>query len=587
MSTGVDTRYAAVLAVDVAGYTRLMELDEAGTFARVRATMDGIVGPEVAATGGHVVKYTGDGALVEWPGIPAAVEAALRIQARNEDQEQAVRPDLRARFRMGLNACDVIAADNDIFGEGVNLAVRLEGIAGVGEVYASAAVVAAGGAPCTFVDLGERRLKNVARPVRVFRAARPGDDRAGSGSLPGAPERPIQGFGDRPAIAVLPFKEDAAERGHFAEGVTEGMISALARWQSFPVISRNSVFALGTADLDLRMVGQQLGVRYVVEGSLRRAAGRLRTVVALIDVDTDATLLSETYDSDVGDVLVMQDSIVRDIVGRIEPALLRRERERVATARPVDPNAYELVQLGLWHHYKYDRAGNATARDVLERALVLDPGNVQAMVTLAVVLTHAALVGWTPDREAATHRAMDLAREATAAAPSDPATWFILGTVSQNAARAEEAAMHLQKAIGLNPSHAAAHANLGFVYCFLDRPDEALPMFELAARLSPNDPRRFIWTPGLAASHYLAGRYRAALAAAHEALQLNPRHPVALRYLVAALGAMDRKAEAAPALALLNQIDGGLAGSAAHFRRLYSEPAVARLVDGLRRAGLA
>ena len=585
MQAGITSRYSAVLAIDIGGYTRLMELDEIGTFARVRAIMDGIVGPAIAQSGGHVVKYTGDGALVEWPAVPQAVEAALHMQARNEEAEQAVRPDRRARMRMGVNACEVIAADNDIFGEGVNLAARLEGIAGVGEVYASAAVAECASERYSFVDLGERRLKNVARPVRVFRAARPEDQRAGSGALPGAPGLHIQGFGDRPAIAVLPFKEDGASQGHFAAGVTEGTISALARWNSFPVISRNSVFALGGTDLDLRLVGQQLGVRYVVEGSLRRAGERLRTVVSLVDVDTDTTLLSETYDSDVGDILAMQDGIVRAIVGRIEPALLRRERERVATARPTNPTVYEMVQLGLWHHHKYDRAHNATAQEVLGQALALDPANVQGMVTLALASIHAANVGWAGDREAAQRQAMALARQAMEAAPEDPSSRFALGTVCQNAARPEEAATHLQEAIRLNPSHAAAHANLGYVYCFLDRPDEALPLFELAFRLSPSDPRRFIWSPGLAASHYLAGRHRAALAAAHEALQLNPRHPVALRYLVASLGVMGRAAEARPALAMLAQIDGDLAGSAAHLRRSYNGAAVAKLLDGLGRAG--
>jgi len=182
---------------------------------------------------------------------------------------------------------------------------------------------------------------------------------------------------------------------------------------------------------------------------------------------------------------------------------------------------------------------------------------------------------------------MALARQAVAAAPDDPSTNFALGTMCQNMARPEEAARHLQEAIRLNPSHAFAHANLGYVYCFMDRPDEALPEFELAFRLSPGDPRRFIWSPGLAASHYLAGRHRAALVAAHEALQLNSRHPVALRYLVASLGVMGRAAEARPALAMLATIDGNLAGSAAHLYRSYNKAAATKLLDGLQRAGFA
>ena len=220
MQTGFTTRYSAVLAMDVTGYTRLMELDQPGTFARVRALMEEGVTPTIAETGGHVVKYTGDGGLVEWPTVPAAVHAALQIQARHEASEQAVRPDHRVRMRMGLNVCDLTATETDIFGEGVNLAARLESTAGVGEVYASVAVAEGAAGSCAFVGLGERCLKNVARPVRVFSAARADDDRAGSGTLPDARELHIQGFGDRPAIAVLRFKRIGGDRGHFAVGAT-------------------------------------------------------------------------------------------------------------------------------------------------------------------------------------------------------------------------------------------------------------------------------------------------------------------------------------------------------------------------------
>lgn len=585
-----NTRFVAILALDIAGYSRLMELDEGGTYARVRHIMDDIVAPGVASTGGRVVKTTGDGALAEWPDAGAAVRCALAMQAENEAQERDRRPDRRARFRVGLHAGEVIASNGDIFGEGVNIAARLEGIAGVGEIYVSETVASQAEGSCRFVDLGQRRLKNISRPVRVFRAADPADERAGSGATAGLPELYVQGFGDQPAIAVLPFRESGAEHGHFAEGVTEDVISALARWQSFPVISRNSVFALAAGAgeaMDLRLVGQQLGVRYLLEGSLRRADGRLRASVSLIDVDTDTVLLRETHECELGDVFTMQDRLVRNVVGQLEPALLHHERARAAAARPTNPTVYEMVQLANWHHYKYDPANNAIARDTLLRALAIEPDNCRAMITLSLALTHAANVGWLPDRAAAMREAATLARRAVAGAPRDPSACFALGTVCQNTAQPAEAAEHLQEALRLNPSHAAAHANLGFVYCFLDRPDEALPSFETALRLSPSDPRRFIWTPGMAASHYLAGRFRAALAASQAALSLNPNHPVALRYAAASLGAMGRPAEATAILPMLRRIDESLAGTAAHLRRSYTEGAALRLLDGLRRAGFS
>lgn len=586
--TAVSTKFAAILALDIAGYSRLMELDESGTFARVQRIMNEVVRPGVARTGGRVIKTTGDGAFAEWPDTASAVTCALSIQAENEAYERGTRADRRARFRVGLHAGEVIAAGDDIFGEGINIAARLEGIAGVGEVYASELVMSHAEGTCAFVDLGQRRLKNIARPVRVFRASDPDDLLAGSGTGAGPLDQLIQGFGDHPAIAVLPFREAGATTSHFADGVTEGIIGALSQWHSFPVISRNSVYALAAGGpLDLRLVGQQLGVRYILEGSLRRADDRLRVTVSLVDVDTDTALLTETQECAAADLFTMQDEIVRQVVGRLEPALLLTERERLASARPSNPNVYETIQLAIWHHYRFDQPNNAKAQAALLRALAVEPGNAQALATLALVLTHSVNSGWQPDKEAALQHAVMLARRAVAVAPRDPQAHFTLGTIYQNTARPAEAELELREALTLNPSHAAAHANLGLVLCFLDRSDEALPELELAQRLSPSDPRLFMWSPARAASHLLAGRHRCALAAAMEALALNPSYPVAVRYAAAALGMLDRSAEAQPLLALLRRFDGDLEGTTRHLRRFFKERAVSRLVEGLRRAGFA
>ena len=582
----VINRFASIVAADIAGYSRLMELDEAGTFARVQRMLHDIIEPAVADAGGRVVKTTGDGVIAECPGAREAVACALAIQARNEASELTGRPDRRARLRVGVHAGEVIAAGGDLFGEGVNIASRLEGIAGVGEVYVSEIVAQQAGPDCVFLDLGERRLKNISRPLRVFRAAYAADERAGSGAGAGPPDMHVQGFGDRPAIAVLPFQEPEAEAGHFASGVTDGVISALAQWHSFPVISRNSVYAMvALGPLDVRLAGQQLGVRYVIEGTLRRVDGRLRATVSLIDVDTDTGLLNETFECAVADMFTMQDDVVRSVVGRLEPALLLHERQRVAAARPTNPNVYELVQLAVWHHYKFDRANNVIARDTLHRALEAEPGNMQATTTLAHALAHAAIMGWTLDRDMLLDQARALAERAVALAGQDPAAHFALGAVLQNTARPADALQHYERALQLNPSHAAAYANRGCVLCFLDRPDEALPPIELAFRLSPSDPRRFMWRAPASASHYLAGRFRPALASALEALSMNPDYPMALRYATAALGAMDRPADAAPMVARLRAIDGTIEGTAAYLRRTYVDSAAARLMDGIRRAG--
>jgi tetratricopeptide (TPR) repeat protein len=297
-------------------------------------------------------------------------------------------------------------------------------------------------------------------------------------------------------------------------------------------------------------------------------------------------LLSETYECGPGDVFEMQDLIVHNIVGTLEPQLLHYERERVVKRPPPNPNAYELTQIGVWHHLKYTQDSSLNAREALTKALAVEPRNVQALTTLSISMTHAANVGWVSDPDETRMAALHFAEQVVEIAPRDPNAHFALGLAYQNLSRPADAAERYQRAIQLNPSHASAHANLGFVYCFLNRPDEGLPEIELAMRLSPSDPRRFLWIPSIAVSHYLAGRHRAALAAANEALRINPSYPVALRYTAAILGVLGRVQEARPIVEMVRRIDGGLEATARHLRRSYAEPAASIVLDGLRRAGL-
>jgi len=581
-------RLAAVLAMDVAGYSRLTEADVEGTHHRLRAIMNGIVQPALADAGGRIVKKTGDGALVEFPSVAEAVRAAMRIQRATGEIESDRPPEQRIRLRMGINLGDIIVESDDIYGDGVNIAARLEALAQPGDIVISdAAVQTTDRTGYRFIDLGTQRLKNITRPVRVYRIVPADSEEEAESAATARAASLVPGFGERPAIAVLPFKHYGAvvDEEHFADGITEDIIMELARWRSFPVISRNSVFTYKGRDVDLKSVALQLGVRYVGEGSLRRLGTRMRTSVQVVDAETMDNLLAEQYEYEFSDLFAIQDEIVRTIVGTISPELLRHERERVARSQPQNATAYELYQRGTWHHYRYTKEDNEKARDYFARALEIDPAYAQASAGLAIALWHAAHVGWAPDRKAFFEQALAHGRSAIQADSRDPAAHFALGGTLVSAGSPWEAIPHLREALRLNPSHAGAHAFLAFAFNFLDRPDDALPEIELALRLSPHDPRRFLWLPALAISHYLAGRYRGALAACQEALAAKPEYPVAIRYLIATLGQLGRRTEAQPVIPLLRRLDSNLAGTEAYMRRIYVASAADRILEGLRKAG--
>ncbi len=535
---------------------------------------------------------------------------------------------------------------SDLLGDGVNVAVRLEGFAEPGGIVASAAVLAgaghtgvvpagagavpagagavpagagavpagagavpAGAGAVSAEDLGEQALRNIPRPVRVFRlrVEEPGTTPArrpppASASKPGD----ASGFADRPAIAVLPFRyrgADAHRQEHLADGVTEEVIHALARWRTFPVVARGSVFVFKGRDLDPREAGRALGARYILEGTLRRRGiAGLRLDALLADAESGQTLLSETFEAEEGasGAGALEDEIARGIVATLEPALLRHETERAAFsgggrdapglgAGPGTATAYNLFLRGLWHHHRYTDEDNARARAFLGQALDLAPGYAKATATLALAECQATYYRG-PEQAAARDALFAAAlRHAEAAArldPQDPICHFAEGTaLSMNGRPLAESAAAYQRAIRLDPSHAAAHGSLGIALNGMDRPAEGLARIEFGLKLTPHDPRRFLWVAPKAVSHYLLGDFAAAVGTAREALALKRNHPVALRPLVASLGMLGLAADAAPFLAVLARVDGGPAGTEAALRRYYGPGPLARLTEGLRRAG--
>ncbi len=585
----LSRRLAAVLAMDIAGYSRLMGMDEEGTHARWHAMVRTVIEPAVAAGDGRVVKRTGDGLLLEFASVVNALRSAARFQAEAARAEAAYAEDRRIRLRMGINLGDIIVEADDIFGDDVNIAARLEAMAGPGEVLVSEeAAMGSKHAGLRFVDLGLHRLKNIARPVRVLRVALADSDAGSAREITALGVPRIAGFGDRPAIAVLPFRHlgGGIELEQFSDSLTEDVITRLSRTRSFPVLSRNSVFAFKGQDMLVKAVGFQLGARYVIEGGVRRMGDRTRANVQLIDTDSGDDLLTEQYEHSAQNLFLIHDEIVSGIVGTLEPELLKAERLRAIRAPTENATAYQAYQRGMWHHYRYTPADGAQARAFFSHAIALDPTYAQAEAALAIALSHSVYAGWEPDREGTYARAMMHARNAVRTDPRDPQAHFALGLVLSNTGDVHGANEAFCEAVRYNPSHVAANANLGLTFNHMNRPAEAMVPVMRALELSRSDPRRFIWLPYLVITHYLEGRYRDALAVAQEAVAAAPDIRFILRYLVATLGKLDRVDAAAPLVVRLRSLDGGLDGTLAYLGRFYVPAALAELADGLRRAGL-
>ena len=591
-ATRLHRRLAAVLMMDVAGYSRLTETDVEGTHNRLIAILNGVVQPILEDTDGRIVKRTGDGALIEFPSVTLAVRAAFRIQAGADTAEQHQPIEKRIRLRMGINLGDIIVetSHDDIYGDGVNIAARLEGLAKPGDIILSdAAVQTVDRTGYRFIDLGLQRLKNIARPVRAYRlildnsaeASEPSDRL--SAPATGRGER----FQDRPAIAVLPSKlvDTGPERVQFADDLTESLITSIARWRSFPVAPSTSVFAFKGRDVDLKSVAMQLGVRVVVETSLRWSGSRLRARVQFVDVETMDNLLAEQFEQDTADPFLALDELVLSISGALEPQILRYERERAPALSPELATPYECLARGLWHHFRFTPEDNLQAEAYFRRVLDLDPNHAQASAALALVLTYRVVSGWAKDRKAAFDDGTAHARDAVRFDPRDPNARFALALVHQNTAAPYEAIEQYQEAIALHPSHIPSLANLGLTYSFIDRPDLGLPFSERAVKIAAYDSRLFMWLSEAAVTYYLAGRYRDSLVACQRSLTAKPDYPVSMRYLVASLGQLGRGAEAQGAVRLLARLDGDLAGTEAYLRNMFVDSAVRRIIDGLRKAG--
>lgn len=544
---GVERKLTAILAADVVGYSRLMGEDEAGTLARLKSLRKELVQPKIAGGRGRIVKLMGDGLLAEFPSVVEAVRCAVDIQQDMAGRETDLPDERRIRLRIGVNLGDIIVEGSDIYGDGVNVAARLEGLAEPGGICISGKVYeeVRNKLPTAFEDLGEQEVKNIPEPVRVYRWAEAAvDPMPGMAGVVGMPSLP-----DKPSIAVLPFDNMSGdpEQEYFSDGLTEDIITGLARIKWLFVIARNSSFAYKGKSVDVKQAGRELGVRYILEGSVRKASSRVRVTGQLIEAETGRHVWADRYDRTLDDVFAIQDELTMSVVAAIEPSLRQAEIERVKRKRPDSLDAYDLVLRAIPHVYPAMPDGAAKAVPLLESALNMEPD--YALAHGFAAWSHEILFARGGAREenrlGATHHA-----HAAIAHGRDDAIALSLGglAIGLVAHDREAARQAFEAALALSPSCALSY-NLGSVVMVLaGDADRGIEWGERALRLSPFDPMNYAPWLSITLGHFQRGEYEAAAEAAHKVFQANPYWSSA-HYLLAAthakLGRLDAAKSAA------------------------------------------
>jgi len=544
----ITRRLAAILAADVAGYSRLIGADEAGTLQAFKAIEAELFEPKIAEHNGRLVKTTGDGFLVEFSSVVDALRCATELQAQMAQRNSTVPMAKRVAFRIGINLGDVVVEDGDIFGDGVNIAVRLEGLAEPGGICVSARVQedAAGKLDVPFEDLGEQKLKNIARPVRVYRVR----------SAVAVPRnRPEQlTLPDKPSVAVLPFTNMSgdSEQDYFADGMSEDIITALSRYPSLFVIARSSSFTFKGRALDVKHVEREFGVRYVLEGGVRKAGNRIRITAQLVEAETGNHIWADRYDRDFTDIFAVRDEITEAVTIAVAPAIRDAELRR-AVRKPVgNLDAWAAYQRGLWHLLKNNPDDNTLAQEFFQQAIDLDPTFAGGYRGLALAHIQAAGQPQTHSRTEANSSAETLSRQAIALDGADAEAHCTLAAARLYGRSDYEGALaEAERALALSPNLASAHLAFGETLIFSGHPREGLAALDRFIRLDPHSPV-LPGRPGLlnllALGLYLSGEYEAAVEAAKRAIHSDPDFPSPYRWLAAALGQLGRVTEAEEAL---------------------------------------
>jgi adenylate cyclase len=586
----VERRLAAVLAADVAAYSRLMGRDEEGTLANLKSFRKTLVDPSIATHRGRIVKTTGDGMLVEFASAVDAARCAVEVQCSVARQNADVPQDLRIEFRIGIHVGDIIIDDNDIFGDGVNIAARLEGIAEPGGVCISddAHRQIRGKLDIAFDDIGEQTLKNIAEPMRAWHIRLTGEAPPAIRSRPPQIHVPDLELPDKPSIVVLPFDNMSAEAGqdYLADGIVEAITAALSCIRSFFVIARSSAFTYKGRATNARDIGRELGVAYLLEGSVQKAGTRLRIIVQLIETEGGAHVWSSRFDGAIDDFFDLEDRITEQVAGALQPSIRIAEIERSRRKRPQDLGSYDYTMRAMPHVWALEKEESAKALELLEKALAIDPEYPLALALAGWCHAQRSVYNWADDIVGSQAMARSLAERAADLSGDDPLILAVLGAVHTFVRNYGTARVLLERAVVLDPNCAWAWSRLGWIENYADQPHSAIGHFERALRLSPIDPMNFNNYAGIGSAHEILQDYDKAAALYRRALGERPNASWIYRNLASTLSGAGRIEEARQALAEMLRSYPDLTVSKFKQAMVFSNATLDRMAENLRKLGL-
>ncbi|HTZ67611.1 MAG TPA: adenylate/guanylate cyclase domain-containing protein [Roseiarcus sp.] len=590
-------KLAAILVADVVGYSRLAGAEEERTLARLRGLRSDLIDPAVAAHHGRVVKRTGDGAIVEFRSAVDAVRCAIEVQNGMVERNAGLAPDRRIDFRIGVHIGDVVQeADGDLMGDGVNIAARLQGVAEPGAICLSedAFRQVRSRLDLQVSDLGATQLKNIAQPIRIYslQVGVSDEPMAAIKTGPATKEEtsPPPALPEKPSIAVLPFENMSgdAEQDYFCDGMVEDIITGLSRIKWLFVIARNSSFTYKGRAVDVRQVGRDLGVRYVLEGSVRKAGARVRITGQLVNASTGAHVWADRFDGELADIFDLQDQVTTRVVGAIAPKLEQAEIERAKRKPTENLDAYDYFLRGMAAFYQYTRTSNEEALRLFSRAIELDPDFASAYGMAARCYMQRKGFGWVDDREREVAEADRLARRAADLGRDDAVALCTAGfALAVVVGALDEGAVLIDRGLALNPNLAWAWHFSALIKAWLGEPEIAIEHAARAIRHSPQDPQLFAMQTAAAFGHFVAARYDQAFSVAETAVREQPNFLTG-QCVAAASGALaDRLPQANKAMARVLRLDPALRiSNLSDFLPFGRQEDFDRWAEGLRKAGL-
>jgi adenylate cyclase len=586
----LERRLVAILAADVVGYSRLMGVDEVGTLVQLKSLRKELVQPKIAERKGRIVKLMGDGLLAEFPSVVEAVQCAVDIQQSMIGREAEAPEERRIRLRIGINLGDIIVEGSDIYGDGVNVAARLEALADPGGICISGSVFdqVKGKVDLDFADLGARQVKNIDRPVRVYRVAlesteADGDARRAAAAGPIDPD-----LRQKPAIAVLPFENMSGdpEQAYFSDGLAEDLITALSHWRSFPVVARNSTFSFKGQQLRVERIAEELGARYILEGSVRKAGKRLRITAQLIDAKSGHHVWAERFDRQLEDVFDIQDEITNRIAAIIVPELERFERKRSTVTRTEDLNAWDYYLRGMETFHDETCEGTAASIRMFQSAVDLDANYCDAWARLGWGYGRFVMFKCADDRDGALRLGFEASRRAVALDNGSAVAHMALGECHIWAEETDLGLAEAQIALELNPNFAIAGMSVGNRLDLVGETKKGIAQMEQSLALNPRDPNRWRYMAYLSRAYVSLGEYQCAADWARKAALLRPDLAEALFRCAVCVAHLDELDEAKALLDRCRAIDPNYLPRMAGWRPYANQERNDHLLSGLRRHGL-